>query len=142
MHSATPRIHYKKQPDMLKRLLVLPLLFLYLLSTAGVRMQAHYCHGAFSSFTFNPFHDFECGCAEESETMSCCDEAQVILKVQEIHAPSSSVSVPATVLFYTESPFERSSFSIKEHTRNAFPLGLVPDRPPAETIISLGQFRI
>lgn len=126
----------------MKRILSIFLVFLYLTSTAGVQFQAHYCHGEFSSFTFNPFHELTCGCEDESTMASCCDEAQFTLKIQDSHA-SSSVSTFQITAQHSEiltAKFEFIQFSQTHY----FPhfINQFHELKPPDRCIEFGQFRI
>jgi hypothetical protein len=118
------------------------LLFLYLVSTAGIRFQAHYCHGEFSSFTFNPFHELSCGCDDESTMDSCCDEAQFALKIQDSHASTSSSTFQLSTHYSESFPtnFEVRSF-LKTHQNLRFN-NKFHDLKPPDRCIAFGQFRI
>lgn len=126
----------------MKRILSIFLVFLYLTSTAGVQFQAHYCHGEFSSFTFNPFHKLTCGCDEESTMDSCCDEAQYALKIQDSHASTSSstfqISAHRAESFATN--FDVTSVLI--HTVSLRFNEQFHDLKPPDRCIAFGQFRI
>ena len=126
----------------MKRILSIFLVFLYLTSTAGVRFQAHYCHGEFSAFTFNPFHELTCGCEDGSNINSCCDEAQFALKIQDSHASTSSstfqISSHLTESFATN--FEVTSVLIS--TKSLRFNYQFHDLKPPDRCIAFGQFRI
>ena len=126
----------------MKRILSISLVLLYITSTAGIRFQVHYCHGEFSAFTFNPFHELTCGCEDESTMDSCCDEAQLTLKIQDSHA-STSASSFQIIAQHSESlaaKFEVIPFSNTHY----FPhfINQFHELKPPDRCIEFGQFRI
>jgi hypothetical protein len=124
------------------RLLSISLLFLYLISTAGVRFQAHYCHGEFSSFTFNPFHELSCGCDDESTMDSCCDEAQFALKIQDSHASTSSSTCQLSAHYSESFPTNFEVRSFLKTPKNLRFNNKFHDLKPPDRCIAFGQFRI
>lgn len=128
---------------MLKRLFVLPVLFLYLMSIAGIRLQAHYCHGTFSEYSFNPFYELSCGCADEQTEMNCCDEAQLLLKIQDSHSSTVAQQLPDLAIVHFLN-FSISNGFLPVHFKaitNNF-VADMQDLPPPDCLLSFGQFRI
>ncbi|HOY47932.1 MAG TPA: hypothetical protein PL185_04300 [Flavobacteriales bacterium] len=127
---------------MLNRLLLFPILFLYLFSTVGIRMQAHYCHGEFSSVSLNPFHQLSCACESEVEESNCCTDAQFLLQVKDSYANSTSVSIPNLQAFTLLS----ECYSLINITSTSDKVQLVDNRkvdlPPPDTLVGYGQWRI
>ncbi len=125
---------------MFKRILLIPILLLYLISIAGIRMQAHYCHQEFSELSFNPFHQAECGCSKEEK--SCCDDAQFLLQITTVYAPSPVITTPDVQLISSIiSSFEEFHFqSITPIQPNPFCFS--NEFPPPDKIVSCRQFKI
>lgn len=127
---------------MLNRLLLFPILCLYLFSTVGIRMQAHYCHGEFSSVSLNPFHQLSCACESEVEESNCCTDAHFLLQVKDSYATSSIVSVPNLQAFTLLS----QCYSLEKLTSTDEVIQLVGNRkvdlPPPDTLVGFGQWRI
>jgi hypothetical protein len=118
------------------------LLFLYLISTAGIRFQAHYCHGEFSSFTFNPFHELTCGCEDDTNSNSCCDEAQFELKIQDSHASTSSSTFQLSA-HHSQSLVTNVELTfVYNSTRILRFNDQFHDLKPPDRCIVFGQFRI
>jgi len=125
-----------------KRHLNISLLFLYLISTAGIRFQAHYCHGEFSSFTFNPFHELSCGCEDESNVNSCCDEAQYALKIQDSHASSTTTTCQLSAQYSESFAANFEVWSFIEAPKKLSFNNQFHDLKPPDRCIAFGQFRI
>lgn len=126
----------------MKRILSIFLVFLYLTSTAGVRFQAHYCHGEFSAFTFNPFHELTCGCEDGSNINSCCDEAQFALKIQDSHASTSS-SIVQLSAHHSQSLVTNVELTcVCNSTRILRFNNQFHDLKPPDRCTAFGQFRI
>lgn len=128
---------------MLKRFIVLTVLLLYLSSIAGIRLQAHYCHGTFSEYSFNPFYELTCGCADEQTEMNCCDEAQLLLKIQDSHSSSVSKQLPDLAIVHFLNYSISSGFLPVYSKALSFDcVAEMQDLPPPDCLLSFGQFRI
>jgi hypothetical protein len=105
-------------------------------------MQAHYCHGEFSSFSLNPFHQLSCACDSEVEDSNCCTDAHFLLQVKDCYATSSIVSIPNLYAFVLLS----KCYSLENLTSTVNVFQLVDNRkvdlPPPDTLVSYGQWRI
>jgi len=77
----------------MKRIVLLTILSVYVLLTAGVQLHLHYCCGHLSDFHFQATNDCEHGNDEEHEgdccgKQHCCSFIHIDLKVDESHQPS------------------------------------------------------
>lgn len=128
---------------MVKRLIVLPVLLLYLLSIAGIRLQAHYCHGTFSEFSFNPFYELSCGCADEQTEMNCCDDAHLLLKIQDAYSSSVSQQLPdLAIVHFLNYSISSGFLPVLSKAISIDYVAEMQDLPPPDCLLSFGQFRI
>lgn len=127
---------------MLNRLLLFPILCLYIFSTVGIRLQAHYCHGEFSSVSLNPFHQLSCACELEMEESNCCTDAHFLLQVKDSYANSTIVSITNLQAFTLLS----ECYSFINNTSTSDKVQLVDNRkvdlPPPDILVDNGQLRI
>lgn len=80
-----------------KRLLVIPLMFLYLLAVSGVMIHAHYCGDNLESWTINTKTTDGCAdgaCGDESQQSDgCCKDKVISAKVAVDHYVADAFKV-------------------------------------------------
>lgn len=75
----------------MKKITVILLTLLYLVSTSGMAISNFYCCGKLKeTYIFN-HHDYGKDCKGNKKTKGCCDTKTVYYKVKDNHSPSTEV---------------------------------------------------
>jgi hypothetical protein len=131
----------------MKRLIAIPLLFLYLVAISGAMVQIHYCGDEVTSWTVNNNSEKGCCCeSNEVTTVSsdfsnikasdCCSDKTFTLKVNEVQNSIATtadflISLAEGAVVLPEAPTFLFAFAAQvkpAHTTNA-PPGLWQDIP-------------
>lgn len=90
----------------LKKILYIPLLLLYLLSIAGVPLEAHFCGDKLSGVSI--FETAQKSCCKPStkrKKINCCNDVKVEFQVKDNHVNASVFALSAPVQSTTPAMF-------------------------------------
>jgi hypothetical protein len=118
----------------MKKFLVIPIMFLYLIAMSGVMVHAHYCGKQLASWNINEKTDGcgDEGCGNESgKTHKCCKDKVVAAKVSQdqnhvdffklkTSLPTIEASLP-TALFILSEPINTVHYRSSANQPNAPP---------------------
>lgn len=78
--------------SIMKRLFFIFFSFLYLVSSAGVSFNVHYCGGKIKSISFFETDETNC-CGTKRKNKNCCKEKTVVYTVKETQNGSSKLNI-------------------------------------------------
>jgi hypothetical protein len=68
----------------MKRIVVISLMFLYLITAIGLTVSSHYCDGKITSVSFNPLEtEHKCSCGSKKMKKGCCKDETTTIKLSE-----------------------------------------------------------
>jgi hypothetical protein len=78
-----------------KRLFSIPLLLLYVLSSTGIPLEAHFCGSKLSDLSlFSAEHTDDCCSAPaKRRKMNCCSNTQLKVTIEDTHVNSSTLQL-------------------------------------------------
>lgn len=108
---------------LVKKLTVLILALLYIVTTSGVTINMHYCMGEFVQMNFSHNKDNNCSnCGmKETESKGCCENEQKILKIDKEQKVTIAAQLPIAtyyvlILTFFEITYGHFTALVKEHT--------------------------
>lgn len=118
----------------MKRLLVIPIMFMYLLAVTGVMIHAHYCGQELESWNVyvenSGCPDGECG-DESTEPDGCCKDEVIAAKVSydqdvvssfKVKATAAEwVAIPTSSFYWVKEQVVFSTIALKDNRANAPP---------------------
>ncbi|MGZ3864483.1 MAG: HYC_CC_PP family protein [Bacteroidia bacterium] len=81
----------------MKKLFFIFFSFLYLVSSAGVSFNVHYCGGKIKSISFFTSEEDGC-CGRKMKSKKCCKEKTVVYTVKETQNGTSKINITKTSL--------------------------------------------
>jgi hypothetical protein len=105
---------------MIMRLIYMFIALVYSVGVTGMHVNLHWCSGELASMNINTISDGACGCDDEDEADSCCADSELYFKVDNTHAGSSGIALPAFASYSVpETPIHiRTNFFVDY--KNAF----------------------
>ncbi len=112
----------------MKRIVVISLMFLYLITAIGLTVSAHYCDGKITSVSFNPFDTkHKCPCGSKKMKKDCCKDETTTIKLSEeqqktqqficnvIKAPDFQPAILTNLIFDYRTPPLSTDFNYNTH---------------------------
>lgn len=79
----------------MKRIVILPFLMFYLLTTIGMSASMHFCGGELEAFEVNTVVKNDCCCDTDDEEQSdCCSNKQIAIQAVDLHQQVNLTSLP------------------------------------------------
>lgn len=88
----------------MKRFLIIPLLFLYLVAVSGVRMQVHYCGKQVVSWSLYGDAPGCDGRSEKKKAHKCCSDKEIQSRVHADHQVAVVKFLPDNILYLAPDP--------------------------------------
>jgi hypothetical protein len=119
----------------LKKAISILLLFIFLFSSAGFSINAHYCKGKLQSVNLLFIHK-ECTCGKKKMPKDCCKNKTEIVKIKDNYIPTQIITPSSTeqIVFEFIQSFDLSiaeNFSVKANLNYLYP----PDNPLSLSIL-------
>jgi hypothetical protein len=74
----------------MKKFLAISLWMLYMLSSSGAALKAHYCHGKLSSVKIVVVDKDDCCCSKKKANRKCCSDKLTFCKAIDSHQAASA----------------------------------------------------
>ena len=130
---------------MMKRVALILFCLFYTLSSSGMVLKAHYCHGTLKSISFTHSDESKCCGKKKMKSKNCCKEKSFVYKVNNNQDASGKYFSFKTFTNFSDLFNNSALISLEQSKTNLF---LLPDfhAPPdigsKSTYLLNGVFRI